>query len=740
MPTKRRISQRTFTAGELSEHVKGRSDLDKYFEGGEKFQNMLVHTHGPAIRRGGLEYVTETTRTASARYRLIPFYVNGGDINGGTSFALILGVSSLIAQDMGDTSAAPTSQSLAISYTEAELDDVQWTQLGDYVYLVHPDHHIQRLYFDAPFVKSEDATDNSITSRPVFNSGPFLPENLTDTTIDPSVTTGSITLTASAALFESGHIGSYWKISDKEGYNGYDDWLTGATYAAAAYVKWEGHVYQTPAGGVAGKVPPLHTRGTSSDGVVSWDYVNDGFGIVVVTAFTSDLIVTADVVVRLPANTTFTTKYWSEGSWSDVRGYPKTVTSFEQRLVLAGTKNNPQTVWGSVIDDYFTFLGGILDTDSIAYSIALEDNAYITWVQSGKAILIGTDSGMFTMSGSTLDETLTPTNVRVLKQSQFGCSGVTPVKVGDSTLYVNINEDKIRQFVYQFSSDSYVSPDLTLLAEHIIEAGVKSMTLVSGKDDVLWLILNDGSLVSMTYDPSLGIIGWSSHIIGGVSDAIDTPAIAEDVATVKIATGEIGVFLVGRWHSSTSIVSIEQLNEGIESGETVDDSVFFDSCTIYDGTPVSSLSQLNNLSNETVSVLMDGKIHPDVTVNGSGVASFDYTASKIVVGFPYQSYFKSMPLEVDESTVGKTKKVSDAFIRVFLTGEGVRVGPNLDTLDAVKVRTPSDPIDTAIALKNTIHKVPFPDGYEEKDLQIVVEQSTPLPLNISSIAVDVSIS
>ena len=69
-------------------------------------------------------------------------------------------------------------------------------------------------------------------------------------------------------------------------------------------------------------------------------------GIVEVQSVTSSSVATVKVISKL-AKADTATKQWYEGAWSDVRGYPKTVTFMQDRCIYAGTSYQPQTLWFS---------------------------------------------------------------------------------------------------------------------------------------------------------------------------------------------------------------------------------------------------------------------------------------------------------------------------------------------------------------------------------------------------------
>tara|TARA_Y100001938_G_scaffold88334_2_gene121091 strand:- start:531 stop:2534 length:2004 start_codon:yes stop_codon:yes gene_type:complete len=68
----------SFTAGEISPRLEGRTNIEKYREGLSDLTNMVVMPHGGVTRRPGTEYLGEI-KTSSVKTRLIPFQFKTSD-------------------------------------------------------------------------------------------------------------------------------------------------------------------------------------------------------------------------------------------------------------------------------------------------------------------------------------------------------------------------------------------------------------------------------------------------------------------------------------------------------------------------------------------------------------------------------------------------------------------------------------------------------------------------------------
>jgi hypothetical protein len=213
------------------------------------------------------------------------------------------------------------------------------------------------------------------------------------------------------------------------------------------------------------------------------------------------------------------TTAWKLGSFSNTTGHPACVTFFEQRLVFAGTTNQPQTVFFSKSGDYENMdanIGGtIADSDAIIYTIASNQVNAIRFMTATRTLIIGTAGGEFAVSGGGTDIAITPTNILIKKQSNNGAANVDALAVGNATLFLQRAKRKLRELAYNFDVDGYIAPDMTILAEHISEGGFKQISYQQEPNQIICAVRNDGQLVGLTYQREQQVTAWHRHIFGG---------------------------------------------------------------------------------------------------------------------------------------------------------------------------------------------------------------------------------
>jgi hypothetical protein len=402
---------------------------------------------------------------------------------------------------------------VATDIVAADIFGIKYAQSADTMYVVHPDYPPVKLVRSAHDVWDAEDVD--------FQDGPYLPAEETTAGITPSGTSGSITLTADSPIFKSGHVNGLFRLRMT-----FTDWAATTAYTVGDVVKpttENGYYYVcSTAGTSAGSEPTWDEEilTKTSDGSVVWTCHENGdddhYRYFKITAFTSPTVVTATVksTENLP-NTTQTTSY-QFGAWSEEQGYPSCVTFYEQRLVFAGNAEQPQRVYLSQSQDWENFRIGVNDSDACIYQIAADQVNPILWLVPGRYLYVGTAGGEWIMSSGSDDQAITPTLIRVRRETTYGSAGIQAKMVGQRALFVQRSGMKIREFGYKYVDDSFVSKDLTILAEHIIDldteatGGVDDWDYQSYPDSIMWVIVN-GRLLGLTYDPEMEVYAWHQH-------------------------------------------------------------------------------------------------------------------------------------------------------------------------------------------------------------------------------------
>src|SRR6056300_930307 len=661
------ISVPSFTAGQLSPRMEGRTDFQKYFSAGTTVNNFIVQPHGPVARRPGSYFVSEV-KDSSKDTRLIPFSFSTTQ-----TYILEFGDAYIrFYKDNGQILSGGSAYEISSPYLEAELFDIKFAQSADVMYICHQNHAVRKL--------SRTGHTSWTLTEVDFLDGPYLDDNIATTTFVISahtVGTGR-TLTASSTT----------GINNNTGFQ---------TSDVGRLVRFR-----------------------------------DGYGKI--TARTSTTVVTIQVLKDMGSTSSSTN--WSLGAFSDTTGHPSCVTFFEQRLVFAATLDNPQTIYFSKSGDYENMDenrgGTVADDDAIIYTIASNQVNAIRFMTATRTLIIGTAGGEFAVSGGGADVAITPTNILIKKQSNHGAANVDAIPAGNATLFLQRAKRKLRELAYNFDVDGYVSPDLTILSEHISEGGFKQLSYQQEPNQIIWCVRNDGQLIGLTYQREQQVVAWHRHIFGGAFESGN--AVCESVATIPTDNSEYQTWvIIKRTINGSTKRYIEYMHE-YDFDETDDTSFnFLDSQLSYDGSPATTISGLSHLEGETVSVLADGATHPDKVVS-SGSITLDRSASKVKVGLGYTSLLQTMRIDAGSqngTSQSKTKRIYEITARLY-ESIGVEIGPDLDNMERIPFRSSANAMDSGINVFTGDKEIEFRGNYET-DGFIFVRQTQPLPLTILSL-------
>lgn len=546
----------SFNSGELSPRLEGRVDIAKYGAGTKVCENFIPLIQGPAMRRAGFRFV-ETVKDSSAKTWLVRFEFN-------TTQAYVLEFGNQYIRfwaNHGQVLSGGVPYEIASPWSTADLFDadglftLDFVESADVVYITHPNYAQRKLSRLGP-------TNWTLTTmQPI--GGPFKTANTSTTTVYASAQTGTVTLTASTGIFQLGHVGSLFQLSRKS-IATTTQWMQPEVISNGDLRISDGKTYKavspnpaSPLIRVTGPDKPVHTQGALWDGGnvvkgnyyvpagstagidaqvgVQWNYEDPGFGIVLITGYTSATQVTGTVVplttatsqAQLPADTVGSgnaSANWAFGAWSDVEGWPSTVSLFRQRLVF-GRK---QTVWLSVSGDFENFgakdLNGLVTTDmAITATLASSQVNDIQWVEpydsNIEALVCGTAGSEFALKSLTENQPFGPDNVSAPPISSFGSRNVKPAHVGRTLLFVQRAGTKLRDISYDLMSGDFQSNDQSMLAEHIPQPQLNQIVYQQEPYSVNWGVRSDGALVAMTYSreqyPDAPHGGWHRHPLGG---------------------------------------------------------------------------------------------------------------------------------------------------------------------------------------------------------------------------------
>lgn len=658
------LIQPSFAGGEVSPSLYGRVDLEKYQTSLRRCRNFIVRQYGGVENRPGTRYVAPA-KFPDRKCRLIPFQFNTEQtyvLEVGDHYFRVFMDGAQVVYSSGASAGQPVD--VATPWAAGDIDLLKYTQSADVMTVCHPNY--------PPMEIQRYAHDDWRTAVVVTVSGPFANVNIDEAiTVYASATSGTVTLTASASIFKSWHVGSLFYMEQKN-VDTVGRWVTGEAVSLDNICRYQENYYRCVDVGErshTGPVAPSHTTGDSWDGWavagsdaygVKWRYLHSGRGICRITAVSGDgLTATADVVIRkdgeieLPGQVvgeSSATYKWAHYAWNNDAGYPGTVVYFQQRLMFAGSRSQPQTIWTSRSGDYKDFgtSNPTVDDDAITYTYAGRQLNQIRHLIDVGSLVALTSGGEYKVNGNQ-QGTLTPSAFQFSSQGQNGASHVQPIAISNVALFIQQKGGAVRDLAYSFDVDGFQGSDLTILANHFftgfqITDWAFSITPMS----IVWCVRNDGALLGLTYLRDQQVAAW--HLHPGTGRYESLCSIAED-------TEDALYCVVERTINGQQRRYIERMQTRLYTD--MDDAFFVDCGLTYDGR--------NGDASKTMTLTGGSGNWPydeEITLSVSGVSYFTAGDVGSEIHMPY--------FEDDEN------KVLKLLIRSVVSGNQATVTSNRD--------------------------------------------------------------
>lgn len=617
------IAQRSFTGGELDPALHSRTDLVKYQTGAKRIRNMIVRKSGGVTRRVGSEFCSETNLKylgAKIKSRKIEFKVASD-----SSYVLEFAASRIRVYYKGVPYINPSISAIPISLITNGVSPVEVTYTGS----VHPSENdiilisgvsgmteINNCYFRATLVNttlktfklySLDGTAFSNGSYGTYTGGgsflttmslacPYGDSQIHEFDYAQSIDSMLLThhnypvkqIVRSSNVFYlfDYSIGLQSLGPSNVTLSGVGN--PGSTQYSFAFTRLLTNGTESQ---------PTYFSVTTGNATLSesnylqfyWDnpfvdsvfniyqFRNGIYGLVGVSKASTVGVLQAShrIVGVAPDTTTTFVKYINPFNSSG--NYPQAVGYAQQRVFFANTINKPETGWASTLAQYGVFIKRapgetVLDSDSIEFTLAgnsvnpiqfmVDIGGLVFLTETSEQYLLGSGSG-----------SITPGQINPQAQSYNGTiDKVKPITANNMCLYLGAGS--VRELGYTYEVDGYRGDDLTAFAAHLFEKKrIVSWAYQNKPVKVIWAVLSDGTMASMTYIKEQQILAWHTQDMDG--------AFIEDVCVAREDDSEALYITVVRTIGETQKRYIEKIYNW--EPKAISDSTLLDSHLRYDG-------------------------------------------------------------------------------------------------------------------------------------------------------------
>ena len=451
-----RVVQTSFSAGEISPEMRGRTDTAKHQNGLKKSVNAAISPFGGVVRRNGSRFINKA-KYSDKELILVKFVFSVDQ-----SYMLELGeryirfyINGHVIRDSNNN-----IYEVFTPYRESDLQDIKYTQRQDTMFLVHGDHPVMELkrYGDANW-----------TLKPaVFDPVPY-----EETEPTP-------------------HAYLKFLTEDKE---------VGKTVSVSCFSNDEctNKFYGFTQADIGARI-------SVNSGVFKITNIGEIFNGKACTATGKIVYALSSVITAIPNSWTIL-----HPGWSDELGYPSATYIHQQRLIFASSKKFPRKIWMSTTGNPYNF-DTADSSDDDALSVGIDDNHgnKIIHLAQDQVLLALTAGNEFSITGG-YENGIKPNNINIRLQSAFGCSHVRPINIDASMLFVQRAGKQLKAV----SNGGYYGTDvewmtLSEISRHLLTSGVKALTYQQDPNSMVYVVCNDGKIASLTYNSEQEIAGWGS--------------------------------------------------------------------------------------------------------------------------------------------------------------------------------------------------------------------------------------
>ena len=466
-------------------------------------------------------------------------------------------------------------------------------------------------------------------------------------------------------------------------------------------------------------------------------------GIARITNYNSNQNVDVEVLSRF--SDTGETDNWQLGYWSDRSGYPSSVALHGGRLAHAGGAN----VFLSVSDDYENFDEDTEgDSAPIIKTLGSGPVDNIFYLASLLRLVVGTAGREIVIRSSQLDEVLTPTNNSARVISTQGSENLRAIIIDTKAIFVQRSGSRL--FLIGFGSglegtsefSDFEAFELTTLTPDLLSVGVVDMAVQRQPDTRLHLVLSDGTVAILTYEPQEQVVCWTtwSTTNGNVERVAVLPGTTEDAVYYHInrtINGSTKRYLE-KWAKESECLGDTGLSWLADCAVTFSDTgratTFVDAATHLAGENVIVWGDLDTGTTPYVDLspgAVTGQVVHAVDTGGDLTLTGTFTdgINQGVLGLAYTADWKSTKMAYGAEAGTALSQM--AFILSKTHNKGIRFGSDTGHLDDLQALIDNGAAVDPDKIFEDLDDIPFPSpNLYAADARMFMRAQAPRPVTV----------
>lgn len=441
--------------------------------------------------------------------------------------------------------------------------------------------------------------------------------------------------------------------------------------------------------------------------------------------------------IKSPSNTSITSKY-SMG-WSQGVGFPSAGASHQGRVVLSGFKNVAQVVVGSNVDEPERFDLGGLSSSGFHFIVNDLRGSRVRWLKSADDLIIGTDSGEFSVKGSPLSSL----SVGVDRESAYGSATIRPIMVGAYLFYVQKDRKTLRAMRYIDERQRYLSGDISSDHSHFFkDVTIEDMLVWEGENDpVVILRLSDGETLALRVNEMEGFFAWSRMKLPTTTSICPSRNYSPG-ANGSTTSGDDFYYAV----DAGDFYQLHRYDKDIYVDEAVTMASTSTTALTFPADSATTTTKIEHLDGQLVSVVLDGVYRGEFTVAAGAPSTVDISSLSLssapttaIVGKKIDMKLQPRVPETgmsqrSTSTLGRVKNYSSVIVNL---NDSKAVKVNGYEADGSNFSTAPSTAASHSTLQGW-YEVPVTGLYGVQPL-LEVSSDRPYPVEVAGITIDLSV-
>ena len=310
----------------------------------------------------------------------------------------------------------------------------------------------------------------------------------------------------------------------------------------------------------------------------------------------------------------------------------------------AGTENPAQLCW-------YEYVGSKEPTNS--HAIEVEENdmwgTRILWFAVQNRLICGTSRSVLMDSGSAA----TPATFDLMVVLNTGASDIQAKSFKNYVCFSGHTGKALFLMGWDDNSQGYVTVDMSRNSSHLLKSGIKDFDIMLDPIPTVWIITNDGKLLSCSYDATTGLTGWARHTRkSGTWSGLCVAGKDHDRLFLTIEDG-------GYYHSEyLDLIETDEIEEGwyVDCGKEY--------------TSLSAVSTFQNLpaplEGKDIVAIGDNGLMPPKKVS-SGTVTYGRAVKHLIAGLPIETTVKTFTPEIpaNGTSQGKNRRIRSVTLKLY---------------------------------------------------------------------------